>query len=241
VNIWRYQTREVAANDVLDLARAEIGVKESPANSSNVKYNTAYYNRVINDPAYHWCATFLWWLFREAGAPHLYYGGEKTASCSTLFGYHRSMGQDVTDYRPGDIIFFDFSGKKKSTEHVGICESVDGEYITTIDGNTGTTNDANGGAVMRRKRLLKYVSAAYRPAYKEEEEMTLDQFREYYDTVNPLYTSLTQIPEYWRAEAAELMQSGAIKGTGVYPICIRAEQLQAVIINKRYVDGGAKK
>lgn len=238
VDIWRYQDEVVTAEEVLELARGEIGVVENPANSSNVKYNTDYYGRVINDPAYHWCATFLWWLFKKKGAPGLYYGGGKTASCSTLYGYHKARGQAVTEYRPGDIIFFDFSGNGKSTEHVGICESVDGEYITTIDGNTGTTNEANGGAVMRRRRLLKYVSAAYRPAYKEEEEMTLEQFKEFYDEVNPLYTSLTQIPDYWRAEAADLIMAGVIKGDLENPIAIRQDALQSVIISKRLIEGG---
>lgn len=242
VDIWKYQDKPVTASEILALARGEIGIVEDPANSSNVKYNTAYYSREINDPEYHWCAVFLWWLFDQLGAPGLYYGGGKTASCSTLYAYHKAQGRAVTDYRPGDIIFFDFSGNKAKTEHVGICESVGGEYITTIDGNTGTTNEANGGAVMRRRRAIKYVSGAFRPAYKEEEKeeenVTIEQFKEMYDQVNPLYTSLTQIPSYWRPEAAELVQAGIIRGDGVNPIAIRQDALQSVIICKRLVEGG---
>ena len=44
--------------------------------------------------------------------------------------FHKN--QKVTDYRPGDIVFFNFSGRS-SAGHVGICESWDGTYITTID------------------------------------------------------------------------------------------------------------
>lgn len=241
VDIWRYQDRMVTAKEILDKARGEIGTTESPANSNNVKYNTAYYGRVINDPAYAWCAVFVWWLFDQLGAPGLYYGGNKTAYCVSLWDYHRKRSQAVTDYKPGDIIFFDFSGNKKKTEHVGICESVEGGYITTIDGNTGTTNEANGGAVMRRKRSLQYVSAAYRPNYaeeKEEDEVSIEQFKEMYDQVNPLYTSLTQVPAYWRSAAAELVQKGIIRGDGVNPIAIRHDALQSVIISMRLVEGG---
>ena len=165
------------ADKLLTLARAEIGVKESPAGSDNVKYNTAFYNRIVSDGKHPWCCSFQWDLFRRAGASDLFYGGGKTAYCPTLFAYHKKRGQAVSgDYRPGDVIFFNFSGKK-SAAHVGLCESWDGKRITTIDGNTGTGNEANGGAVMRRVRDKKYIVGAYRPAYeKEDDEVTQDQF-----------------------------------------------------------------
>ena len=165
------------AENLLALARAELGTVESPANSNRVKYNTAYYGREVSGSSYAWCAVFLWWLFREAGASELYYGGGKTAYCPTLLSFHR--GQWVTDYRPGDIIFFNFSGKSNA-QHVGICESYDGTYITTIDGNTGTGDEANGGAVMRRNRYRRYIVGAYRPAY-EEDTMTQEQFDQMMD------------------------------------------------------------
>ena len=37
------------ANEILAVARKELGVKESPANSNNVKYNTAYYGQEVWD------------------------------------------------------------------------------------------------------------------------------------------------------------------------------------------------
>ena len=123
--------------------------------------------------AYPWCCAFVWWVFREAGAASLFYGGKKTASCSALLSFHK--GQAVRgDYQPGDIIFFNFNGRKNPA-HVGICESWDGQYITTIDGNTAPTNEANGGAVMRRRRAKKYMIGAYRPSY-EEDTMTQADF-----------------------------------------------------------------
>lgn len=162
------------ADRLLTIARRELGVKEAPTGSNTVKYNTAYYGRVVNGSAYPWCCVFIWWLFREAGASELYYGGKKTAYCPALLSYHR--GQRVTDYRPGDIIFFNFSGGQGAA-HVGICEKWDGVNITTIDGNTGGGNEANGGAVMRRTRNKMYIVGAYRPAYAEEREnVTQEQF-----------------------------------------------------------------
>ena len=161
------------ANDILEIARSQIGTKESPAKSDNVKYNTAYYGREVSDGKHPWCAVFVWWVFREAGASDLYYGGDKTAYCPTLMSFHKK--QAVTDYRPGDIVFFNFSGRS-SAGHVGICESWDGTYITTIDGNTGSASEDNGGAVLRRRRHKKFIVGAYRPEYQEDDDMTQDQF-----------------------------------------------------------------
>ena len=165
------------AEKILEIARSQIGTRESPANSDNVKYNTAYYGREVSGK-YPWCAVFVWWVFREAGAPELYYGGGETAYCPTLMSFHKN--QKVTDYRPGDIVFFNFSGRS-SAGHVGICESWDGTYITTIDGNTGSASEDNGGAVLRRRRHKKFIVGAYRPEYQEDDDMTQDQFNSFMD------------------------------------------------------------
>ena len=154
----------MTAEKILAIARGEIGNKESPANSNRVKYNTAYYGKEVSGSNYAWCAAFVWWVFWKAGASALFYGGKKTAYCPTLKNYHK--GQAVKgDYRPGDVIFFNFNGGSNAA-HVGICESWDGSYITTIDGNTAPTNEANGGAVMRRRRAKRYIVGAYRPDYQ---------------------------------------------------------------------------
>lgn len=168
----------MTAEKILEIARGEIGTTEFPPKSNNVLYNTAYYGREVHGREYSWCAVFVWWCFKKAEASRLYYGGLKTAYCPTLLQYHKSRGQEVKDYKPGDIIFFNFDGGK-SASHVGICESCNGSTITTIDGNTGTGNEANGGAVMRRMRNVRYVIGAYRPDYETEDEMTYEQFSEY--------------------------------------------------------------
>lgn len=162
------------ASDILRIARAEIGTKENPANSNKVKYNTAYYGRAVSGDNYAWCAVFIWWCFQQAGAASLYFGGGKTAYCPTLMSYHKAQAVKG-DYQPGDIVFFNFDGGKNA-QHVGVCESYNGSTITTIDGNTGTGSEANGGAVMRRTRDKKYIVGAYRPDYAEGEIMTQDQF-----------------------------------------------------------------
>ena len=151
------------ASDIIKIAVNEIGVKESPANSNKQKYGEEY---GANGVA--WCCQFVWWVFKHSGAEALFYGGKKTAYCPTLMNYYKNQGQFVTkNYKPGDIIFFDFNNNK-SADHVGIVEKVSGSTVYTIEGNTAVGNDSNGGEVMRRERSTKYILGAGRPAYESE-------------------------------------------------------------------------
>ena len=148
---------------VLAIAEWQVGVLESPAGSNKVKYNTAFYGREVSGRAYPWCMAFIWWVFREAGF-NLY----KTAGCSAFVRRYKtfSPGQVVTGgYQPGDIVFFDFSGSRKKTEHVGLVVSVSGGTVITIEGNTSVGSDANGGAVMRRTGKAGLITCGVRPGY----------------------------------------------------------------------------
>ncbi len=62
-----------------------------------------------------------------------------------------------------------------------VSASWDGTYITTIDGNTGSASEDNGGAVLRRRRHKKFIVGAYRPEYQEDDDMTQDQFNSFMD------------------------------------------------------------
>lgn len=159
------------ANDIIKIAQGEIGVKESPAGSNNVKYNTAYYGGAVSGSQYSWCCAFVWWVFKQAGASDMFYGGGKTASCTTLMNYYKSKGQLVTDYKPGDIVFYQFDSDPLA-DHIGIIEKVNADgSITAIEGNTSVTSDDNGGAVMRRERKRSQILAVARPEYKDIEEV----------------------------------------------------------------------
>lgn len=203
------------ASDLLELARSQLGVKESPPGSNRVKYNTAYYGREVSGPQYPWCCAFIWWLFREAGASGLFFGGQKTASCTTLRNWYRGRGQSVpaAEAKPGDLVFFVFDGGKSGgMNHIGVCERAEPGYITTIDGNTGTGSEANGGAVMRRRRALKYVGGVARPNYEsEDDDMTQEQFNDLMDKYIAQISA--QEPSPWSREAREWAEGrGIING-----------------------------
>ncbi|WP_243208488.1 CHAP domain-containing protein [Oscillibacter hominis] len=154
-------------NSLLTVARGEVGVKESPANSNRVKYNTWYYGKEVSGSAYPWCMVFVQWCCARAGVilP------VRTASCSALMRAAKKIGAWVTSgYQAGDIVIYDFDGNG-GTDHCGIVENVLSGGVVAIEGNTAQGNDANGGQVQRRVRASRLIVGALRPQYTKEAKM----------------------------------------------------------------------
>lgn len=151
---------------VLRVARGELGTKESPANSNRVKYNTWYYGREVSGKAYPWCMVFVQWVCRQAGVPLPL----KTASCGALMNAAKKSGQWVTkDYRPGDVVIYDFPGGA-ATDHTGILEKVTPAEVVAIEGNTSQSgSQSDGGQVCRKTRPVRHIAGAVRPNYQKEE------------------------------------------------------------------------
>lgn len=166
-----------------DLAAAEVGVKESPSNSDNVKYNTEYYGKVVKSTAstkYYWCVVFIWWLFKKTGLSDLFYGGGKTASCASVKSYAQKHGQWVTHgYRKGDLLLFNFSNGT-APKHIGLCIDATASKVTSIDGNTSAGDSGsqdNGGMVNIRTRKLATVVGAYRPNYGGAQASAINPYK----------------------------------------------------------------
>lgn len=187
---------------LLNIARHEIGTRESPPSSNRVKYNTWFYGREVSGSAYPWCMAFVQWCFERnlTSIPHL------TASCGALLSWYRQYQPEciVKEPQKGDIAIFDWPGNGTPTDHTGIVESVSGRYIITIEGNTAVGNDSNGGEVMRRQRDKKYVRAYIRPKeLYEEDTMTQQEFNKMFRAaMNAYRTELSAKPvSSWAAEA----------------------------------------
>ena len=157
----------MTAEKVLAIARGELGVKESPANSNRVKYNTWYYGREVSGAAYPWCMAFVQWVFAQAGVKLPI----KTASCGALMNAAKKAGQWVTkDYRPGDVVIYDFPGGA-ATDHTGIIEKVTLTGVVAIEGNTSQAgSQSNGGQVCRKTRPYSQIVGVVRPNYKQEDK-----------------------------------------------------------------------
>ena len=71
---------------------------------------------------------------------------------------------------------------------------------------------------------------------KEDDTMTQKEFEEMYGKVNPLYKTISDVPDYWKAEVREMLECGAINGgTDSKPddVNMRHEALQASIVAYR--------
>ncbi|MFG1610233.1 CHAP domain-containing protein [Actinoplanes sp. NPDC049265] len=145
------------AAEVLRIARSQIGYQEGHNNDN--KYGRAYgMNHVF------WCQQFVWWVFRQAGA-----GGEmpKTAVTRVAYPWYRKHRHLVRtrDAKPGDVVWFDFSGTLKPVSHVGIVEkNLGGGRLQTIEGNTNGKGVRSGGGVLRKVRSSRIVAVG-RPGF----------------------------------------------------------------------------
>lgn len=158
----------------LDIAIAEIGVTEYPANSNLVKYNDWIYNKTGATGA--WCGAFVSWCFfkanRSLGRIDMLRG---FVGCPYAVNHVSQWGRIVTVPQPNDVVFFDWDGDGRF-DHTGIFEKDLGNGLfSCIEGNTAIPKsgddikkvNSNGGAVMRRSDR-KYKNAVFvRPRVME--------------------------------------------------------------------------
>lgn len=145
---------------VINVANGYVGVTESPANSNKVIFNLDYYG---SNKSAAWCCAFVWDVFRLAGVSSLFYGGKKTASCTTLMNHDKKLGwlhSDITKVRPGDRVYFQTKPNSTKAQHIGIVVDVDvaNKTIRSIEGNTSATESGsqdNGGMVALKTRSFK--------------------------------------------------------------------------------------
>jgi surface antigen len=151
------------AEQVLTVARAELGTEEVPSGSNNVKYNDWYYGRPVRGDAYPWCAVFQSWVADRAGATAVI---PKHAYTPAGAAWFQSRGQWSRTPKIGSLVYYQWSGMGRIS-HVGIVEAVnsDGSWIA-IEGNTDGGGSRTGGKVMRQRRVsLGSLGGFGHPAY----------------------------------------------------------------------------
>lgn len=167
----------MSLSKVIEIARGELGVMESPAGSNRVKYWDLFGPEWQGQP---WCCAFLAWIFNTAGERMAFFGGGKTASCSILLRWYREQGLtvDKQSVQAGDIVLLNFSGTVEP-QHCGLVEKVRpgttqrSAWICTIEGNTTPGEEGsqgNGGCVASKVRYPRNIVAVCRPQYQPEQE-----------------------------------------------------------------------
>jgi hypothetical protein len=119
------KTKSGTANKVKKIARGQLGYHEGPGNQN--KYG----------PTGPWCANFATWVWKKSGVNigilpftgDVYHWGQEHG---LAYGKH-----NLDAARPGDVLLFGTGPDSPSTStHIGIVESVHGDNVTLIEGNS---------------------------------------------------------------------------------------------------------
>ena len=155
------------ALDIVHTAQQQVGFVEG-ANNDN-PYGTWY---GMNHQPY--CAMFVSWVFGQNNLSHLVAAqtSKGFAYCPAGLAWFQQKSCVVNKYdgKPGDIVFFCFTGTGQA-DHVEIIVDASKDGITTIGANTSpdhalTASQANGNGVYLRHRPYLYVLAIVRPQYE---------------------------------------------------------------------------
>jgi hypothetical protein len=119
-----------AGERALAVARGELGVAEQPPGSNDGPRIASYRQAVAGaSGGAPWCAYFVSWAARQAGAP-IGDHGEGLGSVAGVTDWARRTGRLTSTPHAGDLILF-------GTRHIGIVESVNANgSVNTIEGNT---------------------------------------------------------------------------------------------------------
>lgn len=185
-----------AIDKLIQIANAEVGYLEKSSNSQldskTANAGTANYTKYWRDikPEYQgqpWCACFVTWCFVNAfgknNAQKLlkHYPYVYCPTMANLFTLNANP-------KVGDIVIFKHNG---TFTHTGIVTSVNGDYFTTIEGNTngGSTIIANGGGVCRKSYYnsnlpgTKFCTPDW-SIVEESEDLTMSQYNELKELIN---------------------------------------------------------
>lgn len=131
----------------LEIAIGQLGVHEDPKKANWGPQVEQYLLSIGLKQAASWCMAFVFWCSREA------YGvNNKLIKTGGVLRQWQSVDTKykfTKDPQPGDIFIMDYG---KGLGHTGIIESVVGNLLHTIEGNTNDEGSREGYEVCRRTR-----------------------------------------------------------------------------------------
>ena len=146
-------------NEVRKTYTAEIGVRE---NGFNKGKRVEEYQKAANlKPNDAWCAAFITWTFKQCGIKAVVSGYSPNWFQSNVV-YKRDDNIN-RHYSPeiGDVFGLYFESKKRIA-HVGFIDKQEGNYYTTVEGNTNEAGSREGDGVYRKRRHIKTIYAISR-------------------------------------------------------------------------------
>ena len=158
----------MSRQDVLNKAASQDGVVESPPNSNKTLYGL-WYEPSLNGQK--WCAMFVSWVFHHAGHPlGLIQTKNGIHHCQSAHNYYKEKGRLTSNPEPGDIVIYDWEGNGHA-DHIGIFikwTNNDRTAIEAWEGNTSTSNNSDGGQVMKRIRSRNLIKSFINPGIYTE-------------------------------------------------------------------------
>lgn len=118
-----------------------------------------------------WCAMFVSYCMNISGSGALIKGAQGPkgfASCGAGIKFFKAKKAwfPASAAKPGDLVFFDWE-RDGEQDHVGIVVSNDPKTKTmkTIEGNTSSASQSNGGTVAAKTRNYSVIMGVGRPAW----------------------------------------------------------------------------
>jgi hypothetical protein len=150
-------------NRIVDIAKKEVGVTEDPPGSNKGRRVNEYLASIGLQPGLGWSAAFVYWVYRQAGAEHKL---RKTGSVMQLWnglaGNEKiTLKEAMTNpslIQPGNLFFISTGN---NAGHMGIVESIKGQTIYTIEGNSNNTGGIASTGVVRGVRQLENINLGF--------------------------------------------------------------------------------
>lgn len=213
-----------------------------------------------NNLSVHNCDVFVDWCFYNTFGKDLALALTcqplKSLGAGTKYSmnYYKNKGQFYTkDPKPGDQVFFNFTNNPSTVSHTGLVEKVVGNYVYTIEGNSGSPSAVRG---CRYPLTYKSIIGYGRPNWtivpnktpptnefpskddnqsnnvKDDEDMDINKFKELYKEMRKEWQD--NDAGEWSKESREwAIANGLIKGNGsgnyMYEDHITREQMIEVL------------
>ncbi len=139
-------TNKPMTNKLLKIAKSQIGIRETTGNNDGPQVEK-YLSYTGNHKGEPWCASFVSWVFGQAGLPR-----PRTAWSPSLFPKERRMARAV----PAAVFGIYFPDKGRIA-HAGLVEKQQGNWLYTIEGNTNLVGSREGDGVYRKLRHRKTI------------------------------------------------------------------------------------
>ena len=114
---------------------------------------------------------FVSWVFHHAGHPLRNIQSKNGIHhCQSAHNYYKEKGTLTANSESGDIVIYDWEGTGHA-DHIGIFinwTNADRTAIEAWEGNTSTSNNSDGGSVLKRTRSLNLIKSFINPGVYDE-------------------------------------------------------------------------